>query len=265
MEVVLVRHAETTWNAESRWQGQADVPLSARGRAEAARLGARLASVPFDVRVASDLSRTRDTAAAIGGSFELDRAWREIDLGAWSGMLHSEVRERFPDEVRAMVTGGDRPIGGAESIPVFEARALAALDAVIGRGRPGQRALVVTHGGVIRAIVMRLLGLRGRPLVGATNTSITHLRVSEGRVRLVSYNCDAHLGPTFPTEAEDATCDVVSGPPHEVIERVIARLGLTPDAHQRFHPPSARSVTRLLSGSGHPALRSYATPALAEP
>lgn len=259
MDIVLVRHAETIWNAESRWQGQTDVPLSERGRSEATRIGERLSSMSFDFRIASDLSRTRDTAAAIGEDFELDRAWREIDLGAWSGLLHGEVRERFPEEVEAMLTGSDRPIGGAESIPVFEARALAALDALVARGRPGQRALVVTHGGVIRAIVMRLLGLRGRPLVGATNTSITHLRVSGGRVRLVSYNCDAHLG-----DAADETCHVVSGAPHEVVERVIARLGLTPEAHERFHPPSARSVTRLLSGTGYPALRSYATPALVE-
>ena len=258
MDIVLVRHAESIWNAESRWQGQADVPLSERGRAEAARVGARLATVSFDLRIASDLSRTRDTAAAIGGAFELDPAWREIDLGAWSGLLHSEVRERFPDELEAMISGGDRPIGGAESIPVFEARAITALDALATRGRPGQRALVVTHGGVIRALVMRLLGLRGKPLVGATNTSITHLRAERGRLRLVSYNCDAHLGGDA-----DTTGEIVPGTPDVVLGRVVERLGLTSEARERFHPPSPRSVTRLLSGTGQPALRSYATPALA--
>lgn len=258
MDIVLVRHAESIWNAEGRWQGQTDVPLSERGRAETARVGARLASCAFDLRVCSDLARTRDTAAAIGGAFEPDPAWREMDLGAWGGLLHGEVRERFPEDVAAMLAGSDRPIGGAESIPVFEARALAALDALAARGRPGQRALVVTHGGVIRALVMRLLGLRGRPLVGATNTSITHLRVEGGRVRLVAYNCDAHA------EDADELGELVPGSPDEVVDHLVSRLGLAPDARERFHLPRAGSITRVLGGSGHPALRSYATPALAD-
>ncbi|WP_169791439.1 histidine phosphatase family protein [Sandaracinus amylolyticus] len=258
MEIVLVRHAESIWNAEGRWQGQTDVPLSEQGRAEAAKLGARLANAHFDRRIASDLMRTRDTAAAIGADFVHDPAWREFDLGAWGGLLHSEVRERFPDEVQAMAMGTDMPIGGAESMVTFDARVHRALDAVIASGRDGERVIVVTHGGVIRSIVMRLLGLRGRPLIGATNTSITHLRVDpERRVRIVSYNCGAHL------DASDTPHDdeILEGAPDDIVRRVATRLGIGDAQRVHLHPPRPGSITRLVRGTAHPVLRSFATPA----
>lgn len=258
MEIVLVRHAESIWNAEGRWQGQTDVPLSEKGRAEAAALGARLGALPFDRRIVSDLARTGATAAAIGGIFERERAWREIDLGTWGGLLHAEVQERFPDELAAMLEGRDVPLGGGESVPGFEARARRALAELIARGREGERVLVVTHGGVIRAIVMHLLGVRGRrALVGAGNTSITHLRVRGGRVGLVSYNCDAHLG------REPDASDLVLGAGDAVLG-VTERLGLDRDVVATLCPPSARATTRIAVGPKGHTLRSFAVPALAE-
>jgi broad specificity phosphatase PhoE len=271
VDLVLVRHAESIWNAEGRWQGQTDVPLSAAGRAEAARLGARLARTRFDRRICSDLERTRDTAVALGGAFEPRHAWREMDLGAWGGLLHTEVKERFPDDVAAMIAGSPARIGGGESMPGFEARAQAALDAVIAESRPGERVLVVTHGGVIRAIVMRLLGLEGgRPLVGATNTSITHLRITaaagrEPLAQLVSYNCGVHLvpeeGPVPPKAGAPGEDELATGDPEEVVRRTAARLGLRPDAAARLHPPAPGSITRLLPGDADPRLRCVAVPA----
>ncbi|WP_236606720.1 histidine phosphatase family protein [Sandaracinus amylolyticus] len=257
MEIVLVRHAESIWNAEGRWQGQTDVPLSEQGHAEAAKLGARLAKVRFDRRIASDLSRTRDTAAAISADFVHDPAWREFDLGVWGGLLHSEVRERFPEEVQAMAMGTDMPIGGAESMVTFDARVHRALDALIASGREGERVIVVTHGGVIRSIVMRLLGLRGRPLIGATNTSITHLHVgADRRVRIVSYNCAAHLDATDTHDDE-----ILEGAPDDIVRRVASQLGIGETERASLHPPRPGSITRLVRGTAHPVLRSFATPA----
>lgn len=258
VEIVLVRHAESTWNAERRWQGQTDVPLSERGREEARLLGARLASERFDRRLCSDLSRTRQTAEAIGGAFEFERALREMDLGAWGGLPHEEVARRFPDEVAAMIAGDDRPIGGGESVIGFERRASDALARIVASSRPEDRVLVVTHGGVIRAILMELLGAREslakRPLIGAGNTSITHLRVrGDGRTTLVSYNCAAHLAL-----AHDPTDDVLDGEGDEVVRRTIAHLGLAPSRAERVCPPRAGTRTHLAPGM----LRAYAVPAL---
>lgn len=210
-ELVLVRHAESIWNAEDRWQGQTDVPLSARGRGEARAVGERLRQMPLDAIVCSDLSRARETADAIIAArgraepVQLHAGLREMDLGSWCGLPHAEVASRFADELRALQRGDDVAIGGhGESLPRFEDRVHAALAQVLSvsagprleAGGRDTRVLVVTHGGCIRAVLMRLLGLRGRvrPLEGAANTSLTTLRIESGAVRaLRSYNDATHL------------------------------------------------------------------------
>lgn len=257
MEIVLVRHAESIWNAEGRWQGQADIPLSDRGEHEARALGARLAGLAFDRRVTSDLVRARTTAAAIAGPpFEPDRAWREIDLGDWGGLHHDEVQRRFPHELAAMGAGADVKLGGAESMPGFEARCTRALADLVGTMREGERALVLTHGGVIRSIVMRILGVAGRrAIVGTGNTAITVLRVRDAaRSSLVTYNCDAHLG----READPRDLVVED----DAIRRLVAELALAPEAAGRLETPRAGARTRIARAGTAMLLRSFAVPAL---
>lgn len=205
-ELVFVRHAETVWNAEERWQGQTDVPLSASGREEVRLVAARLAGERFDRVLASDLQRAHETARGIAphADVELDRALREMHLGAWCGLLHREVQERFPDELRALQRGEDRRIGGdGETVVELAARVTAAV-ARIERESAGARVLIVTHGGVIRALLLDVLGLTGktRPLFGSRNTAITCLAVHEGRRVLCSYNDARHLSPA-PLEGEE--------------------------------------------------------------
>jgi broad specificity phosphatase PhoE len=271
VEIVLVRHAESIWNAEHRWQGQTDVPLSERGRAEAGRLGTRLAGVSFDRRICSDLSRTRETAGAIGGEIELDPAWREMDLGAWGGLLHTEVQERHPAELAALIARTDVKIGGGESVPEFERRADDALARVVATSRPSDRVLIVTHGGVIRALVTSVLGMRERRFIGAGNTSVTVLRTGAGgRLALAAYNCSAHEGEHGAAHdgfggAERARDELLEGPPDEVIRRTVAHLGLASHAAERFCPPPAGTRTHLTAIGGAAALRAFAIPALRDP
>src|SRR4051794_31989953 len=90
--LVLVRHGQSTWNAEGRLQGQADPPLSARGRDEARALAPVLGGFPAERVIASDLRRTRETAEAAGFSgAALDPTWREIDVGEWAGRPLAEL------------------------------------------------------------------------------------------------------------------------------------------------------------------------------
>lgn len=191
-----MRHAQSIWNAEDRWQGQSDVPLSELGRAEAARIGARLGPERFDRIVASDLSRAMDTARAIAGerTIEPRAGLREMNLGAWCGLPHEEVASRFPDELLALQRGEPMRIGGTgETLEEFGARVLGELASL--EQRDDERVLVVAHGGVIRAVLFALLGLNGRhrPLVGAGNTSITVLESGGGERRLRVYNDQRHL------------------------------------------------------------------------
>lgn len=254
-EILLVRHAETDWNAEGRWQGQSDVALSAKGRAEVATVAARLAGERFDRIVSSDLSRAADTARGIaaGRPLELDPALREMHLGRWCGLLHSEVVLRYPDELRALQNAEDVRIGGdGETVLELAARVTAAVTR-LARETPGGRVLVVTHGGVVRALLLDLLALSGRtrPLFGARNTALTRLDLDDasGEGRLVFYNDARHLAPE-PLAGEE----VVLGP--DARTHVTSLLGL--ERPDRLAPPIARSETRTVPGKQQ--LVSYAVP-----
>ncbi len=235
MRLTLVRHAESIWNASQTWQGQTDVPLSARGRLQARALATRLFGEPFDHRRASDLARAFETARALGPEPLADPRFREIDVGAWAGLSRHEAAARFPDQVARLRAGLPVPIGGGESMPEFEARVDAAVDELLAE-HAGRRLLVVTHGGVIRALATRVLGMRGRtsPLIGAGNTSLTRLVAVDERLVLQVYNDALHLEPADlePTVAAEPTMR-------------LALIAADPEA-----PADRGLADRLLSGLG---------------
>src|SRR6476620_10717040 len=95
MHILLVRHGETTWNREGRYQGRTDIPLSPDGEAQVRALGARLAHLPIEVAIASPLSRAKNTAQAVldgrATTLELDEGLLEISHGQWEGQLASNI------------------------------------------------------------------------------------------------------------------------------------------------------------------------------
>jgi glucosyl-3-phosphoglycerate phosphatase len=175
--IVLVRHGQSTWNAEGRLQGQADPPLSRLGRREAVALRGLLAGFPAERVLASDLRRTRETAAALGHPGAApDPVWREIDVGEWAGRLLADL----PAGPEPSWRGGDLVPPGGERWEELAARVADALEALIAAGGEW---LVVTHGGVIRAAVSFVTGADARRMAGPGNASVT---VLEPR-RLVAY------------------------------------------------------------------------------
>ena len=104
-EVILVRHAQSEWNASGLWQGQADPALSAQGRAQVAALAEalerELAGDPVNALICSDLSRTRETAQGLEGFLGLtarpDPGLRELDVGEWSGLNREQIVQRDPE------------------------------------------------------------------------------------------------------------------------------------------------------------------------
>lgn len=159
--LVLVRHAESLWNAEGRWQGQADPALSERGRAQSRALAPSLAAERVELVLASDLVRAAETAQivarALGVSARTDPRLREHDVGAWSGLTHAEIAARWPaDYARFRAGDADLRPGGGESQRALAARAMRAA-AELAAEHPGRRLAFVTHAGWIRALVPGLV------------------------------------------------------------------------------------------------------------
>lgn len=158
--LLLIRHGQSLWNAESRWQGWADPALSEQGEAEAAVLASRLAPAGFQVVVCSDLERARRTASVVsrrlGVAPEEDTALRERDVGAWQGLTTAEIERAWPEELAAWRSGALSTPPRGEPDHMMATRVLGALQRLA--ARPESAALVVTHGGVIR-LVERRLGL----------------------------------------------------------------------------------------------------------
>ena len=201
-EFWVVRHAESEWNAQGRYQGQTDVPLSQTGREQAVRLAGRLTGMKFDAVYASDLARAFDTARAVAATLadspevRTDSGLREIDVGRLGGKVRSEIEEEFPDYVMALRSdpwNARRP--GGESMADLAARAKLAFDGLCER-HPGQRLLVVTHGGVVRVAVSLAIGGHEKDVwarLSVANTSITRIGLSAVAGQLMCFNDTAHL------------------------------------------------------------------------
>jgi broad specificity phosphatase PhoE len=199
--VLLIRHGETPWNRDRRWQGQANIELNEEGRSQAARLAASLAKLEPSLRViySSDLCRAHDTArelaAVIGTDIFVDPAWREIAVGSWTGLRRDEIRERFEEEWRRIAAGEDIARGGGETFAAFSARVVGALGALRER-HPDQLVAVVTHGGAISALLLHVLELpwgRIRDVTGVPNTAVNELVWTGDRWNVTRRNHAPHL------------------------------------------------------------------------
>jgi broad specificity phosphatase PhoE len=168
--ILLARHGETDWNREGRLQGWDDRPLNETGREQARELARRLADVPFDAVYASDLGRARETAEIVaephGVPVAIDPDLREMHYGSWSGLTRSEIEERFP--------GVERHDG--ETREDHLGRVLSAADR-IARRHPGQRVLIVSHGGSMRALRRHCVGDPVHPI---ENCGVYELRYRDG-------------------------------------------------------------------------------------
>jgi broad specificity phosphatase PhoE len=197
--LLLVRHGQSTWNAESRWQGQADAPLSELGMRQAVAAAEGLARGNAISSIwSSDLARALRTAELLaeqlGIDVEVDRRLRERDAGEWTGLTRAEIEARYPGDLQARRS----PSGFEPDGPLLErvVAALADIAAIEGgvtaraeRGglRPesakageGREVLVVTHGGVVRTVERHL----GAPAEPVPNLAGRWVELEDGGLRL---------------------------------------------------------------------------------
>jgi 2,3-bisphosphoglycerate-dependent phosphoglycerate mutase len=223
MRLVLIRHGESTANAEGRLQGRADFPLSDRGRREAACLAERLPPFELSALYSSPLSRARETAeivsAGVGLSVVEQDDLAEYDFGPLGGLTREQIREQYPDFVRAQAEGRrGEGVPGLEPYEDFAARVARVMDEIIASHVDG-RVAVVTHGGVLGIFTRIALGLPfERPgMVVFGNCSITQFEVGEtrpgrGRFQLVTLNDLCHLGDvSLEHEIETSTDQEAAG------------------------------------------------------
>ncbi len=192
MRLILLRHGETTWNAEQRLQGQDNSSLSERGIQQARRfLGFARALQPRRV-VSSDLGRTRQTAEIIGhGDCPADARLRELDMGEWTGRIKSDLIAERADDYHAWRAGTFTP-ARAETWSAFRERISAGIRDWMSRGEGD--ILAVVHGGVIRAACHEFLGLppsRVIPVTPGTATILNFADGGAGPAQLEGYNIGA--------------------------------------------------------------------------
>ncbi|HSR64630.1 MAG TPA: histidine phosphatase family protein [Xanthomonadaceae bacterium] len=206
MRILLARHGETAWNAEGRYQGQEDIPLSAVGEAQARALGERLRELRIDRAVASPLGRALRTAQlALGESRQplltTDAGLMEIAHGAWEGLLAGEIRERDGARLHAWRHAPHEVLmpGGESLQHVFDRAWPALARAAAGLGAD-DTLLVVAHDAVNRVLLCHVLGIPLARLWGFRQAPTT-LNLLEGpgveQLEVVRLNDCSHHTPLF--------------------------------------------------------------------
>lgn len=195
--IYLVRHGETDWNAAGRFMGQQDIALNARGREQAQQRAESLRDIAWAGCFSSDLSRCRETAEVIvsaGSSprdIVRDARLREIHGGLLEGLTRDEQRDRFPEWWHANQRHGyaDRFPEGETFFDLTD-RVHEAMDDITRTCRGAEPVLVVTHGGVITALLVSILGLayEKRDRIAVDNCSVTVIQWEPFDMRILTVN-----------------------------------------------------------------------------
>ncbi|MBH1933135.1 histidine phosphatase family protein [Streptomyces sp. AV19] len=193
--VVLWRHGQTAWNVERRFQGTTDIELTGTGLAQARRAARLLAAMKPDAIVASDLRRASATAAELSALTGLavagDAALRETYAGAWQGLTHDEIIERYGEQYAAWKRGEPVRRGGGELETEVADRAAPVVLSHAEKLPDGGTLVVVSHGGTIRTTIGRLLGLESHSweaLGGLSNCCWSVLGEGARGWRLLEHN-----------------------------------------------------------------------------
>jgi len=186
--LLLVRHGETDWNRDGRWQGHSDTQLNDTGREQARRVAGELGDV--DVIYSSDLARARETAdiiaAQLGGlEVNVDRRLRERSFGAWEGRTAPEIETDFAEQHARWRAGNGAGADDAEPFDAFGNRVRHFLEDLLAK-HPGETVLVVAHGGSIRVIHALASGLDyvrdHRSIPGVPNCTVARYAAGDGKL-----------------------------------------------------------------------------------
>lgn len=197
--IYLIRHGETEWNEAGRYQGHRDVELSPRGLKQAILLRERLQKENIKAVYASDLRRARETAIIIAEAHGLMvnelPSLRELNFGLWEGLTYQEIAIQYPEEWKKWLADpGNIRVPGGESYLELQDRVYQTFLKIVAR-HPGENLAIVAHGGPLRVIICKVLGLgiEGLWRFRIDNGSISVLDCCEGSYVLSLLNDVCHL------------------------------------------------------------------------
>ncbi|MCD8376688.1 MAG: bifunctional histidine phosphatase family protein/GNAT family N-acetyltransferase [Oscillospiraceae bacterium] len=208
-KLYLIRHAEAEGNLYRRLHGWYDSAITENGYRQIAALEQRFQNIPVHAVYASDLFRTRATAAAISRPKGLEikprQALREIHVGEWEDIPFGQVAQQYPEQFELFLH--NRPafaVRGSESFQQLQERVCAAILRVA-QANPGRTAAIFSHGVAIRNALGRFLDIPpeqlGERLPHGDNTAVSLLEIEDGRIHVAFYNDNSHLTPELSTFA----------------------------------------------------------------
>lgn len=200
MELILIRHGQTVWNAQHRTQGRTDIPLDDIGRAQAKLLARRVAGMHVDAVYASPLLRARETATILAQPHKLPvrnhPLLMERDFGVWEGEAFADLVEKYPDQMRMWQQdpSGCTP-QGAESLREVGERCAAFLQELALAHGGDDVVAVVSHSIPLRLIVAGLIGLPAARLhsLHMDNAAYTRMVLGDTYNVLLVLNDTSHL------------------------------------------------------------------------
>jgi 2,3-bisphosphoglycerate-dependent phosphoglycerate mutase len=208
-DLILVRHGQTDGNVARRWQGWTDHPLNALGQRQAAQVAARLAAQkdPIQALYSSPLRRAYETARPISEALALPARLvsdlKEFHFGQIEGLTTTEFRETFPEAYAQFLNKADLSFRypGGESRDEFFHRVGMAAESIVAC-HPGQTVAVVSHGGVIRALLAHFFPEQEElwQTFSAEHCSLTRLSLNGQGPRLVTLDDQKHLEPLEPVQ-----------------------------------------------------------------
>ena len=203
MEIYFVRHGQTIWNVEKRFQGLSDSPLTELGITQAKLLGEKLKDIKFNKFYSTSLKRAYDTANYIKGNrkqkVEIVDDFVEISMGDMEGIKQEDFKKLYPEQVKNFFFNqleyNPSSFGGESFLEVRE-RVIRGLNKFIELNKNYERVLVVSHGATLKTLLHYISGKDISTLSDEAipkNTSYTIVKYQNGKFEIIDFSNTSHL------------------------------------------------------------------------
>jgi len=216
VKLFLIRHGQTSWNVEGRYQGSCDIELNNTGIQQAELASEYFSRVKFSNIYSSPLKRTMETANIINGrseeGIETSDNLKEVDFGKWEGLKFDQINKDYNEDYQKWMEDpyNNHPTGG-ESFKELTDRTTSAIDSIVAKNEDGSSVAIITHGGVILSLLVYWLQIplpRWKSIIqrqGAINIVV----IDKGFPYISAINYTGHLSPVY-DDNEDKVIKIYS-------------------------------------------------------